>query len=72
MSLVVSQIPENCPRCGGRMIPEDDRYGEFGTCIQCGFVYELIRQDPMELLAGEWIKNGKQRRREPSHVKMQL
>jgi hypothetical protein len=27
-----------CPRCGGRMLEEDDIYGKTSTCIACGFV----------------------------------
>jgi hypothetical protein len=27
-----------CPRCGGDLHDEQDHYGEYLACIQCGFV----------------------------------
>lgn len=54
------------------MIVEDDSYGQFGTCIACGYVHESQRADPEELLREEQLAAGKQRRRQPSHGKLRL
>lgn len=29
-----------CPRCGGALNPQSDRYGEYLCCLQCGQHYE--------------------------------
>jgi hypothetical protein len=31
-------LRQQCPRCRGRMMYEDDRYGRTATCFTCGFV----------------------------------
>jgi len=54
------------------MLIEDDAYGQFGTCITCGYVHESQRADPQELLEEERLASGKQRRRQPSHGKLRL
>lgn len=30
-----------CPRCRGDMYLDDDAYGAYGKCLQCGRIYEL-------------------------------
>jgi len=63
-------LPRICPRCKGSMIMERDWYGEYSTCICCGYVHEAISGPPIELLEQE---NGqRQRRRQPSHGKLRL
>jgi len=52
------------------MIPERDWYGEYSTCLSCGFVHEAVSAPPIEL---EEEENGhRQRRRQPSHGKIRL
>ena len=64
-------LPRNCPRCRGSMIPERDWYGEYSTCLCCGYVHEAVSAPPIELLEEE--ENGhRQRRRQPSHGKIRL
>ena len=29
-----------CDRCGGWLQPQDDHYGQYFTCINCGHVHE--------------------------------
>jgi hypothetical protein len=53
------------------MIPERDWYGEYSTCLSCGYVHEAVSTPPIELLEEE--ANGqRQRRRQPSHGKIRL
>jgi hypothetical protein len=53
------------------MIPERDWYGEYSTCLCCGYVHEAVSTPPIELLEEE--ENGhRQRRRQPSHGKIRL
>lgn len=53
------------------MIPEEDGYGEFATCLTCGYVWEEIETTPVELLEEEM--SGKHaRRRQPWHGKIKL
>ena len=30
----------NCPRCGGRLLRDRDRHGEYAYCLACGQVIE--------------------------------
>ncbi len=30
-----------CPRCRGDMYLDQDMYGAYGKCLQCGRIYEL-------------------------------
>ena len=64
--MIVSAPPKKCPRCRGLMIIEDDWYGQFGTCVACGYVHEAQRCDPKDLEEEERLAAGKQRRRQPS------
>ena len=54
-------LPRNCPRCRGSMIPERDWYGEYSTCLCCGYVHEAVSTPPIELLEEE--ENGQRQRR---------
>ncbi len=69
---ITSHPPRNGPRCKGLVIVEDDTYGQFGSCITCGYVHETQRADPRELLEEERLAAGKKRRRQPSHGKLRL
>lgn len=63
-----SPMPKHCPRCQGLMVLERDWYGEFGDCLACGYVHELQRATPEDLLKEEQLQEGKKRkRRAPSH-----
>ncbi len=33
---------KSCPKCHGDLCLEQDHYGTFQTCLQCGFLRELI------------------------------
>ena len=64
-------LPRVCRRCNGAMIPEQDWYGQYATCLCCGHVHEAVSTPPIELLEEE--ANGhRQRRRQPSHGKIRL
>ena len=32
---------KKCPRCNGDLFHESDQYGDFVTCMQCGFTRDL-------------------------------
>ncbi|MFC1982312.1 hypothetical protein ACFLV5_00755 [Chloroflexota bacterium] len=32
---------ESCPRCRGNMMFDEDHYGRYELCIQCGYLYDL-------------------------------
>ncbi len=33
---------KECPRCLGDLFFEEDHYGKFKTCIQCGYMRDLV------------------------------
>ena len=33
---------KECPRCLGDLFLEEDHYGKFKTCIQCGYMSDLV------------------------------
>lgn len=61
--------PQFCPRCNGVVIPEGDHYGLYATCLICGYVYE---PSVSKLLEDEEENGQKQRRRQPTHDKIEL
>jgi len=36
----------NCPKCDGDLYKDKDIYGEFLSCLQCGFLKDLTCQEP--------------------------
>ena len=55
------------------MIPERDWYGEYCTCLCCGYVHEAVTTPSIELIEEEENASGhRQRRRQPSHGKIRL
>ena len=32
---------KSCPHCDGDLLAQDDRFGSFVTCVQCGFSKDL-------------------------------
>jgi hypothetical protein len=54
------------------MIFEEDWYGAYGTCLTCGYVYEVGAIAAQELLEQEGNGGQRQRRRQPSHGKLRL
>lgn len=32
---------KSCPRCSGDLCLEQDHYGKFKTCLQCGYLKEI-------------------------------
>jgi DNA-directed RNA polymerase subunit M/transcription elongation factor TFIIS len=47
--------PKACPRCGGDLFLDSDYYGNYVSCIQCG--YALERSD-RSLLARLWTNRS--------------
>lgn len=42
---------KSCPKCKGDQVLEQDRWGRFKTCIQCGHTEELrVEQRPEPVL----------------------
>ncbi len=33
---------KSCPKCHGDLCLEQDHYGSFQTCLQCGYLKELL------------------------------
>ncbi len=33
---------KECPRCLGDLFMDQDHYGKFMTCIQCGYMRDLV------------------------------
>lgn len=59
-----------CPRCGGSMIGENDRFGTYWTCLNCGNVRDEVTgprllDDPQQ--PRERSRQPRERRRQPSH-----
>ena len=53
------------------MLPEEDWYGAYSTCLACGYVHEVGAMAAGELEA-ELNGETRQRRRQPSHGKLRL
>ena len=64
--------PKHCPRCRGFMIASDDRYGEFSSCITCGYEYDAPFPDPKGILEEVRLAAGNVVRPSPSHGKLRL
>jgi len=64
--------PRLCPRCRGSMIPEEDWYGSYSSCLSCGYVYEAGAAAAEALQNEEGSEPHRQRRRQPSHGKLRL
>jgi len=54
------------------MIPEEDWYGSYSSCLSCGYVHEVGGMDAEELRNEEGSEPHRQRRRQPSHGKLRL
>jgi hypothetical protein len=33
---------KECPRCQGDLILDQDHYGKYRTCLQCGYLRDLV------------------------------
>lgn len=44
-----TSITPFCQRCGGKMEPRRDLYGEYDGCITCGFHRDVVLGPPIEL-----------------------
>lgn len=43
MQLLESQIPPQCPKCGGPWMPKErDHWGEFIQCLPCSLTVDII------------------------------
>lgn len=39
---------KECPRCDGDLFLDQDCYGKFKTCVQCGYMKDLAEASPEE------------------------
>lgn len=54
---------KECPKCQGDLFLDQDHYGKFKTCVQCGYMRDMVESDvqasPMPLAAtgtdGAWL-----------------
>jgi hypothetical protein len=62
---------KRCPRCSGDLYEENDQYGNFITCMQCGFSKDIFEKmsdpgaisvDPVPAPAVPKFQGGKRRR----------
>jgi hypothetical protein len=42
---------KQCPRCSGDLVTGSDQYGEYVSCMQCGFCKDVLNQEPVSNLA---------------------
>ncbi len=42
---------KECPRCQGDLFLDRDHYGEFKTCVQCGYMKDLVEANANETLS---------------------
>lgn len=68
----MSEEANNCPRCRGFMLTEEDRYGKTFSCFACGYVLEPEVISQAELDEERVIQGQKSRWRQPSHGKLRL
>jgi lysine biosynthesis protein LysW len=42
---------KQCPRCGGDLVVENDQYGIFVSCMQCGMCKDVVSEqiDPAQI-----------------------
>lgn len=55
-----------CPRCGGKLVPMSDAYGEYGDCLNCGFHQDKVIGPPVELKVTGGLGIKRRSRRDPS------
>jgi DNA-directed RNA polymerase subunit M/transcription elongation factor TFIIS len=48
---------KSCPRCQGDMHVNDDLYGRYKECLQCGYMRDI--EDPEKVLKLHKILTGK-------------
>ncbi len=62
---------KRCPRCSGDLYEDNDQYGQFITCVQCGFSKDVhsklegpldVTMDPVIPPEVPKAENGKRRR----------
>ena len=51
---------KECPRCQGDLVLDQDHYGKFKTCFQCGYMRDLVESviDENPLLAATIEADG--------------
>jgi hypothetical protein len=40
-----------CPKCAGDLRREDDTFGSYEQCVQCGYLHEVPGKPPVALPA---------------------
>lgn len=62
---------KRCPRCSGDLYEDNDQYGQFITCVQCGFSKDIynkvegpldVNVEPVPVPEVPKVENGKRRR----------
>jgi len=48
---------ETCPKCKGHLMLEEDNYGLYQQCLQCGYLHDL---ETFPVLGGEEIEDEKE------------
>ena len=57
---------KSCPRCKGDVILDQDQYGWYEYCLQCGYIGDLVH---IEELAQEQASDTKEDRKAgPKHL----
>ena len=62
---------KRCPRCSGDLYSDQDQYGAFVSCLQCGLARDVVSNlgEPVRLSSGPQVaaplpqEEGKKRRR---------
>ena len=54
---------KSCPRCQGDLCLEQDHYGEFQSCLQCGYLRGLNDRSGNPLPPRQPLRRKKSRRR---------
>lgn len=50
---------KSCPKCQGDLCLEQDHYGAFQTCLQCGYLKELIDRSGNPVAAVQHLSRKK-------------
>ena len=45
-------INQKCPKCGGNIFRDSDRFGWYEHCLQCGYIHDIEHETkiPRELV----------------------
>ncbi len=57
-----------CPKCHGDLYLERDQYGRYMSCLQCGYLMELLGELPKKLGGISLSNQSRQSRRTPAEA----